>query len=151
MSDRALYTLVDDLQKIEHRYGPIEVNDKSGGKVNILSCSLRECTLKEVELVISLLHGEIDATLDFVEPWQGDAMKNLMSETGNTDDYYEKLKRNNSRGKSRTLEEQSEALLAQMIVEINYAFLSNICNYIAGMTDNFALEEFRKLYAIRDE
>ena len=38
-----------------------------------------------------------------------------------------------------------------MIVEINYAFLSNICNYIAGMTDNFALEEFRKLYAIRDE
>lgn|GEM_PF-5668486 len=78
-------------------------------------------------------------------------MKNLMSETGNTDDYYEKLKRNNSRGKPRTLEEQSEALLAQMIVEINYAFLSNICNYIAGMTDNFALEEFRKLYAIRDE
>ena len=42
-----------------------------------------------------------------------------------------------------------EEKIARMLIDANYYFLSSICDYIAGMTDNYALEEFKKLYAIK--
>jgi len=32
------------------------------------------------------------------------------------------------------------------MLEDHYAFLSVICDYISGMTDNYAEEEYQKLY-----
>ena len=32
------------------------------------------------------------------------------------------------------------------LLENNYAYLSTICDYIAGMTDNYAIKEYKKLY-----
>ena len=32
------------------------------------------------------------------------------------------------------------------LLENNYAYLSTICDYIAGMTDNYAKKEYKKLY-----
>lgn len=39
-------------------------------------------------------------------------------------------------------------LMVKCLLENHYAYLSVICDYIAGMTDNFANNEFKKLYLV---
>lgn len=39
-------------------------------------------------------------------------------------------------------------LFIKIILELHYIYLSTICDYIAGMTDNFASDEFQNLYLI---
>ncbi|ADL53266.1 dGTP triphosphohydrolase [Clostridium cellulovorans] len=41
-----------------------------------------------------------------------------------------------------------EELFIKATLEIHYAYLSTICDYIAGMTDNYASSEFKSLYLI---
>lgn len=43
--------------------------------------------------------------------------------------------------------DSAESML-KALAEIQYAYLSVICDYVAGMTDNFACTEFKKLYLV---
>ena len=45
-------------------------------------------------------------------------------------------------------EKYEEMLFVKTLIENHYAFLSVICDHIAGMTDNFANEEYEKLYLV---
>ena len=38
--------------------------------------------------------------------------------------------------------------LIKAIIELHYSYLSIVCDYIAGMTDNFACSEFENLYLV---
>jgi dGTPase len=40
-------------------------------------------------------------------------------------------------------------IIIKAMLEIHYAFLSVICDYIAGMTDNYASAEFENLYLVK--
>lgn len=39
-------------------------------------------------------------------------------------------------------------LIIKAMLEVHYAYLSVICDYIAGMTDNYAFDEFKNLYLV---
>ncbi|MCD4843291.1 MAG: dNTP triphosphohydrolase [Methanosarcinales archaeon] len=54
---------------------------------------------------------------------------------------FEKINNNDS---EKLTSEQEKFL--KCLLENNYAFLSTICDYIAGMTDNYAKKEFKDLY-----
>jgi dGTPase len=43
---------------------------------------------------------------------------------------------------------KEEYLLIKCLIENQYAYLSTICDYISGMTDNYAKSEYRNLYLI---
>lgn len=43
---------------------------------------------------------------------------------------------------------RDELLFVKCLLENHYAYLSVICDYIAGMTDNFANNEFKELYLV---
>lgn len=38
--------------------------------------------------------------------------------------------------------------IIKALIEISYVYISTICDYIAGMTDNYAKNEFKKLYLV---
>lgn len=60
---------------------------------------------------------------------------------------YEELKKYNNR-EAKPRSTNAAERLYRLIIDVNYCFLSSICNYIASMTDNYALDEFQRLYAI---
>lgn len=41
-----------------------------------------------------------------------------------------------------------ENLKYYLLLEVHYLYLASICDYIAGMTDNYAKDEFKKLYLV---
>ncbi len=43
---------------------------------------------------------------------------------------------------------ENEESLVKAMLEIQYSYLSAICDYIAGMTDNYASDEFKSLYLL---
>lgn len=45
-------------------------------------------------------------------------------------------------------ETREKILFIKCLIENHYAFLSVICDYIAGMTDNYAKNEYKKLYLV---
>lgn len=42
--------------------------------------------------------------------------------------------------------EKGHKKLIKCIIENHYAYMSTICDYISGMTDNFALDQYKELY-----
>lgn len=46
------------------------------------------------------------------------------------------------------IERYKEIIFVKTLIENHYAFLSVICDHIAGMTDNFANSEYKKLYLV---
>ncbi|NFG59952.1 dNTP triphosphohydrolase [Clostridium botulinum] len=50
--------------------------------------------------------------------------------------------------KTDKTEEEDKLLIVEKLLELHYIYLSTICDYIAGMTDNFATDEFQKLYLV---
>jgi dGTPase len=46
-----------------------------------------------------------------------------------------------------SLKNENEILL-KYLLENNYAYLSTICDYIAGMSDNYAKKEYEELYLV---
>jgi dGTPase len=47
---------------------------------------------------------------------------------------------------SEVMQQRDCIKFIKCILEDHYAFLSVICDYISGMTDNYAEEEYRQLY-----
>jgi dGTPase len=58
----------------------------------------------------------------------------------------DELKRINS-NRSKNLTSEYDKFL-KCLLENNYAYLSTICDYIAGMSDNYAEKEFKDLYLV---
>ncbi|WP_370576113.1 deoxyguanosinetriphosphate triphosphohydrolase family protein [Methanomethylovorans sp.] len=68
------------------------------------------------------------------------------NEQGINEEFYHELKSINSL-ESDKLDTNKERLL-KCLVENHYAYLSTICDYIAGMSDNYAKSEYKKLYLV---
>jgi len=66
--------------------------------------------------------------------------------------YDKTLQRINEMDKRTIMEEDKEKrdkiLFIKCLIENHYAYLSVICDYIAGMTDNYAKSEYKKLYLV---
>lgn len=62
------------------------------------------------------------------------------------------LQKINEMDKANILNEEKakreKILFIKCLIENHYAYLSVICDYIAGMTDNYAKEEYEKLYLV---
>ncbi len=46
------------------------------------------------------------------------------------------------------LKKRKKLLFIKCLLEIHYSYLSVICNYIAGMTDNYTKNEYQNLYLV---
>jgi dGTPase len=91
----------------------------------------------EVKLVIDILR------LDF------DVSKILCPEGFSFSDKEEIKKRFqeiHDRDMNKIISEEDKFI--RCLIENNYAFISSICDYIAGMTDNYAQDEYKKLYLV---
>jgi dGTPase len=51
-------------------------------------------------------------------------------------------------GIKRKTDEKDEELFIKCMLEDHYGYLSVICDFIAGMTDNFAKSEYSQLYLV---
>ncbi|WP_321419454.1 dGTP triphosphohydrolase [uncultured Methanomethylovorans sp.] len=63
-----------------------------------------------------------------------------------TDDLLKRLKSINSQDVNKL--ESQEDLFLKCLLENNYIYLSTICDYISGMTDNYAKSQFKELYLV---
>jgi dGTPase len=68
------------------------------------------------------------------------------NEQGINEEFYHELKSINSLEPDK-LDTTNKKLL-KCLVENHYAYLSTICDYIAGMSDNYAKNEYKKLYLV---
>jgi dGTPase len=75
-------------------------------------------------------------------------LKNLFHESnieeGINTELYQKLKGLNE-GK---IDNSKEALFLKCILENHHRYLAAICDYIAGMSDNYAKKEYKELYLV---
>ncbi|WP_094227771.1 dGTP triphosphohydrolase [Methanolobus psychrotolerans] len=68
------------------------------------------------------------------------------NEKGINEAFYTALQSTNSLESNKTITNMDKML--KCLVENHYAYLSTICDYIAGMSDNFAKSEYKKLYLV---
>lgn len=148
MSNPALNQISTNLSKICNQY---KIDDIIIS--NMLNVNLRTGGRGEVSRLIDFMHTEITTEFPVFKGIYNEGIKGLYSNMSvdNNKAFYDKLKEYSSGiAKSSFAEEMSvEEKIARMLIDANYYFLSSICDYIAGMTDNYALEEFKKLYAIK--
>lgn len=140
----------------------IEFRNSPPNEINELIKFLKlEMKRKELENVFKATYSsEIDLKLnyDFLKRIHSD-IDSINEECQECDDNYDKKiikkifeKINDFTKKDILLETDSE-LQKQMIVikcllEHHYVYLSIICDHIAGMTDNYAKNEYKKLYLV---
>ncbi|AEH60795.1 deoxyguanosinetriphosphate triphosphohydrolase [Methanosalsum zhilinae DSM 4017] len=108
----------------------VDYNRLSRSEVNTLNNSLKLEDLMRLEIP-SKLKNMIRLEFEDIE-------KN--------EEFYEKLKSINST-ESYNLTGKTDKFL-KCLAENHYVYLSTICDYIAGMSDNYANEEYKKLYLI---
>jgi dGTPase len=176
MPDNVLGKLNSGLKELSRIHGGVEAlpdeyeeNEEKREAVNILETDLRSGSPKQVERLISCLRLEIDESFPFADEAVKECVNESLQEscTGNKLKEYQKshptCERKPSKWeyklwKARPLGRTAEGANGRdgvepvfaVFKEANYLFLSTICDYIAGMTDNFAKNEFRKLYAVID-
>ncbi|MDR2572338.1 MAG: dNTP triphosphohydrolase [Oscillospiraceae bacterium] len=169
MTDSVLRKLNCNLVDISNATGGIKVN-VDGKRPNILLTNIRTGDPSHVEALLSLLKLDIDHSYSFYDSEINQHIKEALDDncrTGELDEYKKinlnfkgkYLKRfnydlwiNNQEYKSKkiTFNKNKPDTIYILLLRVNYLFLSSICDYIAGMTDNFAKEEYRKLYSIID-
>ena len=150
-----------------------ELKFSDGTKVrNIKFDSTKEgfvLNLKDVSRLINLLKLEvrlenlndpgITLDLEFLNEISGS-----MAEVSQKWGYFDKeafkliifdeiLKKINEMDKDSIMKEEDEEkrnklLFIKCLIENHYSYLSVICDYIAGMTDNYANSEYKKLYLV---
>lgn len=120
-----------DLLKLE-----LKLEELNNPNINFLNDpSINYKFLKEIK-------GNI-AEIDNKKKYHDDETLNILI-------YDEILQRINDMDKSDIMKEIKEKrekiLFIKCLIEIHYVYLSVICDYIAGMTDNYAKTEYKKLY-----
>jgi len=91
---------------------------------------------------------EIDSLVSILK------LKNLKEHVGHHNDFLSHSKNNLKDELERINNIDSEKLtndydkFLKLLLENNYAYLSTICDYIAGMSDNYAKKEFKDLYMV---
>lgn len=144
MSDQALNQMNQQLCKLCSRYRIENANIKS-----LLNVHLRSGNRDQVEYLIKLLQADINPMSPGLEESYSNMIKRIFEEHNvqDSNNLYEELKKYNNR-EAKPRSTNAAERLYRLIIDVNYCFLSSICNYIAGMTDNYALDEFQRLYAI---
>lgn len=128
-----------------------EVTDKMGNPflaqgIELGKMSFSESKPQEIENFIKLLKLEI--SLKDLEIEKNIDLKELMNK-----DYVDEngfLKEDNlTKLNQKDLEElDKNELFIKALLEVHYIYLSTVCDYIAGMTDNYACSEFKNLYLV---
>ena len=116
--------------------------------------------LLKLEIKLEYLNGPgIKLNLNFIKEINGRMCK-ISAKWGHVDRegikliiFDEILRKINLMNKSEIMEEKDEIkkkkiLFIKCLLENHYAYLSVICDYIAGMTDNYAKKEYEKLYLV---
>ncbi|MDA0525422.1 deoxyguanosinetriphosphate triphosphohydrolase family protein [Methanococcoides alaskense] len=105
-----------------------------------LSDIFKNGTKKDITMLIKLLKLD-DIPIIYM---QGPIIKNPYDINGHDkESIFESI---NKIGTSE-IENDSDRFV-KWLLENNYAYLSTICDYIAGMTDNYAKDEYKKLYLV---
>ena len=156
-----LETKIKDERKEIH-LDEIEFRTSHPDEINELIKLLKlEMKIEELEHVFRMTYSEeinLNLDYDFLKHIDGNT-SSINEKCKECDDSYnqkvlEKIfeKVNNFAKKDMLMEKDSE-LLEQMIfikclLEHHYVYLSIICDHIAGMTDNYANNEYKKLYLV---
>ncbi len=118
----------------------IENNDK----ICELILKKNKKTLKEIDII----HGNKNTNKDVFSILKLDIKDKLIIPEGFNDSILDDVEELERIDKIKTLDEiilQKEKFI-KCLLENNYAYLSTICDYIAGMTDDYARKEYKELY-----
>jgi len=136
---------LSSLISINSRIFPIKLNnfkDDFGNNLEIKNIKFSESHPDEVKKLIDYLKIDIDLN-ELNTPF--DLLVEYLCEDSNLK--LEKLQKLNSRDLFYVMEQgDDKTKFLKCMLEDHYAFLSTICDYIAGMTDNFANSEYSQLY-----
>ncbi|MDK2831390.1 MAG: dGTPase [Methanolobus sp.] len=114
--------------------------------ISLDSIDFNKLSRSEVKILISSLKLEnLNAYLE-APPKLKSILQTPENEHGINEEFYRVLKPINSL-ESDKIDTNMEKLL-KSLVENHYAYLSTICDYIAGMSDNYAKNEYKKLYLV---
>lgn len=144
----------DSLKKYELKIKDDEKKDNDISKIDFITSKK-----DRVNELIKLLKLELELNKLNIIGYLEDGSKNLINledlikDDQKEDDYIRTYinKLNSEDIKSLNNEDiksKSKDLFIKIILELHYIYLSTICDYIAGMTDNFATDEFQKLYLV---
>jgi dGTPase len=132
MPKSVLKRLISEIYENCQRYYNIKFND--GAYLNTLD--FEETSHENVERLISILKLDFKI-IDLENPLE--LPKKL--QTCNISEEIKKIP-----GVEVTADDEEYLLFLKCLFEINYAYMSAICDHIAGMTDNYAYKEFYELY-----
>lgn len=123
--------------------------------VNLLKL---EVLLEDLNIPIKNFWNDPCENLEFLKEINGNTeeidkkSKYLDNDAFNLLIYDKTLQRINEMDKFEIMKEDKEnrgkLLFIKCLIENHYAYLSVICDYIAGMTDNYAKNEYKKLYLV---
>jgi dGTPase len=114
--------------------------------ISLDSIDFNKLSRSEVKILISSLKLEnLNGYLE-APPKLKSILRTPENEHGINEEFYRVLKPINSL-ESDKIDTDIEKLL-KCLVENHYAYLSTICDYIAGMSDNYAKNEYKKLYLV---
>ncbi|MBU3176294.1 dNTP triphosphohydrolase [Clostridium estertheticum] len=132
------YVLVGLSKKIEAVSDTLH-NIQFAGGTEVKDINFTGSKPEEIEKSLKLLKLEIPLSeLDINQQ-----LKSKMEDIKNKVMIEDKLKHINNESKENL---NKEEIYIKAMLELHYAYLSVICDYIAGMTDNYASHEFKKLY-----
>lgn len=171
MNKKHLNNLSDLINDNLDKYYELKLKD--GTKIRDIKFDSKDpefiLNFKDMDKLIKLLRLEVkledldnpDIKLDL------DFLKEIKDDTGKIEEKMECndeeeqeliifdaiLQKINCMEKSEIMEEknkgkQDKILFIKCLIENHYAYLSVICDHIAGMTDNYAKSEYKKLYLV---
>jgi dGTPase len=126
-----IYTINLENKDENISFDNIDFNKLSHSEVKVLISSLKLENLKH--------HLEAPPKLKAI-------LQTPENEQGINEQFYRELKSINSLEPDKL--DTNKKRLLKCLVENHYAYLSTICDYIAGMSDNYAKNEYKKLYLV---
>jgi dGTPase len=139
---KRLSTLISENSEI-YKIRFSHLKDKNGAPLEVRSISFSENEPEEVNNLMEYLKIEINIEEllypnDLDDYFKFEKNRKMLIET--------QLEVIKNMSLSEVMQQRDCIKFIKCILEDHYAFLSVICDYISGMTDNYAEEEYRQLY-----
>lgn len=143
MPSYALYRLQEDLI-LRAKTCKIKLLLEDGSTTDMDNIDLKTMNRAKVKALInSLKLEEISANVEIPDELK-DLFQESNVENGINKKFYQKLKDMNE-GKA---DSTKEAPFLNCLLENHYMYLATICDYISGMSDNYAKKEYKELYLV---
>ncbi|WP_406657483.1 dNTP triphosphohydrolase [Methanolobus sp. ZRKC2] len=137
--------LLSKIKDTSHIYD-IELKIGNNGKRKLKDINF-DSDRSEISILIETLKIE-NISRNVILPEQSGRLffKSERERNPSTDGILKRLKSINTQDISKL--ESQEDLFLKCLLECNYIYLSTICDYISGMTDNYAKSQFKELYLV---